>query len=335
MYQLNEPLTFTVPLSFEAHGLADRFRRQQSSTQKAKQVYLNTLAVYAVDFYLRCSDIETEVDKSASRNPLDLKFMDVADLQVKSIGKLECLPVLPDSTVMQVPIEVRDDRVGYVAVQFERSLKQATILGFTPNAVAELPLSQLRSLEEFPEFLSQLRHRTRINLRQWFKRIFEPGWQEIEALLSPQQLEPAFSMRGESAERGKLIDFPSTQQAVVLILTMSAISEQKADIRVEVRAAGGYASLPENLAVKVIDKNQKTVMQAITDKDNQNLRFEFKGEFGEQFDVQMTLQDIHVTEEFVIGNKLSSNGSCQQSWRRRVKEKILMSPHGIRKGCNN
>jgi hypothetical protein len=125
---------------------------------------------------------------------------------------------------MQIPAEAREDRVGYVAVQLERSLKQATIIGFTANAVAELPLSQLRSLEEFPEFLHQLREKSNIsvNLRRWLDRIqegvlnlkeplnpyelipnfrtigdfIEQGWQELEALLSPEELKPAFSQRG-------------------------------------------------------------------------------------------------------------------------------------------
>ena len=69
MSHTTEPLLFTVPLSFEAHSIAQHFQRQQSPTQKAKQVYLNTLAVYAVDFYLRCLGFELNPEQSDSRNP--------------------------------------------------------------------------------------------------------------------------------------------------------------------------------------------------------------------------------------------------------------------------
>jgi hypothetical protein len=48
MRNLSESLTFTVPLSSSAHHLAEQFCRQQSNQKKAKQVYLNTLAVSAV-----------------------------------------------------------------------------------------------------------------------------------------------------------------------------------------------------------------------------------------------------------------------------------------------
>jgi hypothetical protein len=68
--------------------------------------------VYAVDFYMQCLEVETDVEKSDSRNPISLKFMDVADLPVKQLGKLECRPVLPDAQVCQIPAEIFSDRMG-------------------------------------------------------------------------------------------------------------------------------------------------------------------------------------------------------------------------------
>ena len=156
MSHTTEPLLFTVPLSFEAHSIARHFQNQQSLTHKAKQVYLNTLAVYAVDFYLRCLGFELNPEQSDSRNPLLVKFMDVADLFVKQLGKLECRPVMPEDEVCQIPPDVWTDRVGYVVVQISQTLKQATLLGFTQTAAAELPLSQLRSLSDLPTYLHQI-----------------------------------------------------------------------------------------------------------------------------------------------------------------------------------
>ncbi|MBW4620789.1 MAG: DUF1822 family protein [Cyanosarcina radialis HA8281-LM2] len=334
MYQLNEPLTFIVPLSFEAHGLADRFRRQQSSTQKAKQVYLNTLAVYAVDLYLRCLGIETEVDKSDSRNPLNLKFMDVADLYLKSIGKLECRPVLPEATILQIPVEVKEDRIGYVAVQFDRSLKQATLLGFTPTPVAELPLSQLREMADFPEYLHQLRQpsRSAVNLRRWLESIktgwqnleayssqgelipnfIEAGWHEIEAFFGPEELTPAFrspdelmtasSDRSTFIERGKLIRLATqvTTQTIVLIVTLNPRSEDDTNIIVEVRPQSGQLYLPEMLQVKILDENRTAAMQATASSTNQNIQFDFNAAPTERFSVQMVLGETSVIEDFQI-----------------------------------
>src|SRR5919202_4856916 len=158
MNRTAESLTFKVLLSFEAHALAQQHCQQHTQPQKAKQVYLNNLARYAVDFYCRCMGLEAELETSDSHNPLMQKFMDVADLNVKGLGKLECRPVLPDSEVMEVPPEAWDNRIGYVAVQLNSSLKEAILLGFVPSVTHHngiIPLSELRSLADFPAYLSE------------------------------------------------------------------------------------------------------------------------------------------------------------------------------------
>lgn len=302
MYQLNEPLTFTVPLSFEAHSLAEQFWHQQSSPQKAKQVYLNTLAVYAVDFYLRCLGIETEINKSDSHNPLCLKFMNVADLYVKSIGKLECRPVLPESRILEIPVEVREDRVGYVAIQFDPSLKQAILIGFTPTGV-EIPLSELSAIADFPEYLNQFKQPIlpRVNLSQWLDNYFEQGWQKLEDLFSLDELTPAFSMRSSFMERGKQICLTTqvTQQTIILVVKLNPQSENGTNIIVEARPQSGRLYLPENLQVKVLNEHKEAVMQATASSSNQNIQFDFNVDSGECFSLQITLGEDSVIEDFV------------------------------------
>src|SRR4028119_2345673 len=188
MRNLSESLTFTVPLSSSAYHLAEQFCRQQSNQKKAKQVYLNTLAVSAVNFYLRCMGVETDWEASQSRNPVMLSILDVADLEIPNLGKLECRPVLPQDNVVHIPSEVWSDRIGYVAVQLDQSLRVATLLGFSETAGSgSLPISQLRSLEDLLEHLRQIEQpesvKTLVNLSQWFENLFETGWQSLEALL--------------------------------------------------------------------------------------------------------------------------------------------------------
>jgi hypothetical protein len=178
-----EAWTFTVPLALEAHAQAEQFRRSQPNPHKAKQVYLNTLAVYAVNTYLQCRGFETDLDKSASYDPVMQMLMDTADLVVKNRGKLECRPVLPDAEVVCVPAEVWEERIGYVAVQLHESLREATLLGFVKKvARSELPLSQLRSLEELPRYLNKIN--PLVNLSQWFENVFDASWQAVEAIVS-------------------------------------------------------------------------------------------------------------------------------------------------------
>lgn len=303
MYQ-NTSSNFAVPLSFDAHALAEKLSRRQSKPQKAKQVYLNTLAVWAVDFYLRCLGIETEVEKSDSRNSIYLEFIDVADLWVKSIGRLECRPILPESSVMEIPLEAREDRVGYVAVRLDRSLKQATLLGFTPNTVAELPLSQLDSLDEFLEFLSRVRPISPmpIDLTQWLHDCIEEGWQKLETLFSLEQQIPAFRTRSTLVERGKLIHLATQvkEETIVLVVKVDPQSENDINIIVEVRPASGRVYLPEALKAIVLDERRKAVMEAIASGTNRNIQFDFNVLSGERFSIQMILGVTSATEEFIV-----------------------------------
>ena len=120
-------------MSVEYHRLAQQFCRQQSDRTKAKQIYLNTLAVSAVKFYLRCMEIETNWEASLSYSPVFQSLMDVADLEIPFKGKLECRPILPQTNLLYIPPEVRcdaeggslcDHRIGYVAVQLDSLLEE-------------------------------------------------------------------------------------------------------------------------------------------------------------------------------------------------------------------
>ncbi len=305
MTKMSEPLTFTVPLSFEAHAIARQFQQQQTDVQKAKQVYLKALAVNAVDVYLRCLGFETDIEESDSVNSVYLKFMNVGDLWVKSIGQLECLPVLPEAGICQLLIEAQLDRIGFVAVQLERSLKQATVLGFAPTVTTELPLNQLRSLSELPAYLNNLRQTPQrtpilVHLRQWFENLFESGWQDIESLLNTKQL--ATSFRLPSTQRGKIIRLANQtiQQEVVLVVKLVSQSEKEMRIVVEVHPIREQSYLPEALQVNVLDEQKTSVMQAIAGTENQNIQFDFNGELGERFSIQMILGDLSIVEEFVV-----------------------------------
>lgn len=295
-----EHCTFTVPLALSAHSRAEQFRRYQSNPHKAKQVYLNTLAVYAVNVYLQCREFETDLEKSASWDPVMQVLMDVADLMVKNRGKLECRPVLPSSEVVCVPAEVWSERIGYVAVQLNESLREATLLGFVEKvAGTELPLSQLRSLEELPQYLNKIR--PVVNLSEWFENVFEAGWQAVEALLGTEPTELAFSFRSApEVRRCKLIELGTPGQSVALIVALTGESEQEVDITVEVQPPKGQTYLPSNLQLMLLDEDGEAVIDARARSDNKNIQLEFGGEPGDRFSVKVALDNVSVTENFVI-----------------------------------
>jgi hypothetical protein len=314
-----EALIFTVSLLKPAHQLAEKFCQHQSNLQKVEQVYLNTLAVYAVNYHLQCLGFETDWTQSDSWDSMMQTFLDIADLEVKNYGKLECRPVLPDAEVVYVPEEVWKERIGYVAVQLDESLQEATLLGFAETvSTQELALSELRSLEELPEYLSQFKQaqavKEQVNLRQWLHNIFEVGWETVEAIFAPPQAELAFNTRGLSpvkvstpeilvngVKRGKRLDLErlgGSEQVAVFIGLTPTLSAQS-DISVEVCPIGDQPYLPSDLQLMVLDGQGKSVLQAEAG-NSESIEFQFSGEAGESFAVKVALGDFSITEEFLI-----------------------------------
>jgi Protein of unknown function (DUF1822) len=74
--------------------------------------------------------------------------MDVADLSIKNLGKLECRPVLENAQFVYVPPEVQSNRIGYVVVEISESLQSAKLLGFVKEvSIDNFTIKQLQPLE--------------------------------------------------------------------------------------------------------------------------------------------------------------------------------------------
>ena len=304
-----EPLTFTVPLALSACRQAEQFRRYQTTPGKAKQVYLNTLAVYAVNFYLQCRGFETDLESGDSWNPVMQTLMDVADLEIKS-GKLECRPVLPGTASVFVPAEVWSERLGYVAVLFDQSLRKATLLGFAPQVQTEnFPLHQLHTLEELPLYLSHQEPSRSSQLSQWLENVFEAGWQALEQLWVPPQ--PALNFRGipptqnrdalASITRGKVLQFGEHSEAeqVALLVEILPTADSEIDIFVKICSLSRHSYLPPHLQLMVLDETETTVMQAQA-RSTKAIQLQFSGQPGEHFSIKVTLDNISKSEPFVI-----------------------------------
>lgn len=313
--ETSEILTFTVPINAEAHRLAQQFYRQQSDRSKAKQVYLNTLAVSAVTFYLRCMGIETNWEASLSCHPIFQTFMDVADLEIPNLGKLECRPVLPEVNAVLIPPEAWSDRIGYVAVQLDSSLQEATLLGFTKTAPesGELPISQLYSLANFLEYLHQIRHskstKMRINLSQWFKHLFETSWQSLDTLLATEHYNLALSLRSASplgdagVRRAKLIDLrlQLASQSVVLLVAIAPEADEKVAILVQLHPTGKQTYLPPEIKLALVTETGETLQEVQSrSQDNYIQLRRFRCQPGECFNIEVAVGDARVTESFTI-----------------------------------
>ncbi|WP_254564219.1 DUF1822 family protein [Oscillatoria sp. HE19RPO] len=295
-------LTFTTSLIQKYHQMAQQFGRQQVTAVKSAQVYQNTLAVLAVDYYCQCLGISTQLTSGDSWNPVMQNLLDIADLQLANRGKIECLPVQVDTEFVEVSSEVLSERIGYIAVEINPSLTQARLLGFAEIISNNpCPLSQFKGLECFIDSLHSMPSTQQIHLSQWLHHCWDAGWKRVEELLEVSQLELALQFRTTqtAVKGGKLLDLNSTGDSVALLVGIKPTNPPEMDIWVEVYPIGEKTHLPRDLQVMVLDSSQVSVMQAQA-RSTKNIQLNFSGEPGDQFSIKLELGDVSVTEAFII-----------------------------------
>lgn len=301
--------TFTGPISTVARRRAEQCSRQQATPEKSQQVLLNSLAVSFVSFYLECMGFETDLEASDTWNPVEQTLMDVADLPIKNLGKLECRPVLENADHVYIPPEVKSNRIGYIVVQISDALSSAKLLGFVQEAaIDEFPVSQLQPLENFLDYLEHLEVQTTqssrqnvINLKRWFEDIFESGWEAIESLFLT---EPAWQFRSAEKVRAKLINFGIKENnASVAIVVKVSPDENNCDeikIIVELHPVHDQKYLPSALQIMILDEEGTAVMEAKAKSENKKIELEFIATKGDSFGIKIALGDVSVTENFIL-----------------------------------
>ncbi|MFP4338712.1 MAG: DUF1822 family protein, partial [Halothece sp.] len=133
----------TIPLPPEAHEWAQKFAAAQDNPEKGKRIYLITLAVYAVNRYLRWLQVETDLEGSYSWNIATNSSFDIADLDLPKIGSLICCPVLPDEESFTPPEMLPPNAIGYIAVQFKEVLNEVDLVGYRPILNPSEPKEEL------------------------------------------------------------------------------------------------------------------------------------------------------------------------------------------------
>jgi hypothetical protein len=176
------------------------------------------------------------------------------------------------------------------------------------NALATEAKADKGRLVNLGQWLNNQIEKSRISLEEltpafrWLDNQIKEDWQNLEAFVSAEELTLAFRMRSTSVVRGKLIRLTTEiiQQTIILAVQLNPKSEKDTNIIVEVSPQRGQPYLPEALQVRVLDDQQKAVMEAIASSTNRNIQFDFDVASGEHFSVQMVLGGTSVTEEFVM-----------------------------------
>lgn len=308
-----------LPISQTARFTAQQFAKQQPTPEKAEQVELNTLAVLVVNDYLQMMEIPTDLKASDSWNPVMRLCANIADLQVSSIGRLECRPVRLHESACYIPAETWEERVGYVIVQVDESLQEAKILGFINNVTTEIvPLTQLQPLEALIDRLGQLQTsptNALVNLSQWFANQFEAGWQTVESLSNWLNTRPAYAFRSALTleeksfnqpetitRRAKLIDLgiQIVDRPVMLVVEITPEANQQTSVRLQLHSTGNQIFLPPGVQLIVLDDSGTVFLEAQARSADNYIQLQFRGDIQERFSVRVSLDDMSITEHFVI-----------------------------------
>ncbi|WP_013324237.1 DUF1822 family protein [Gloeothece verrucosa] len=304
----SRPQPITVLLDKQAHHYAQLFASEQLNPEKGKQVYLNTLAVYAVHCYCQWLSIPHSLQQGDCWQPQLRAIFNVADLVLPQIGKLECRPLFPDDQGFFIPPEASSDRLGYIAVQFRETLDQVELLGFINSTdigdvLQAIPLTQLQPLDHLMDTLD--RHQISVNLRQWFQDNFSPEWQPpslILALAGPtlRSAPVAQSEFEPSISRAKVIHWEKTELNLILGVKIREQSAQEVDICLQIYPNQQLLHLPSQLQVTVFDQAGTAALQAKTGDADNWIQLEFTCHPPEKFSLTLTLGENTMTELFNI-----------------------------------
>lgn len=304
-------LSFPIPLTAKAHQIARQRSDSQLSPKRSKRVYLNSLAVYATHFYLNCMEIEADgfFEGDVSMPSIE----EFSTLEIAGIGKLECCPILSGDRTVRIPEETWGDRIGYITIQFNESLTTAHVLGFLKTTTIEtVSLDQLESLETFLTYIDKLEQarysqniREPVKLSQWWYDNFEVSWEALPQLAwrFPQtQLAWRSPVRTRNSRppvtRAKVLDL-KTNDRVALVIELQSINHSEIEIWIEVYPLQPNFYLPDNLKLSVLDDKGAEVIQAEA-RTTENIQINFIADPGELFGVRVALEEVSLTESFLV-----------------------------------
>lgn len=345
-----QQLGITFPITTEFWQMAQHFAEQCPFPEKAPQIRHNTLAVCAVNAYLQLMNVPTRLAESDSWNPMMQMMADACDLQVPQWGALECRPVMVGETVCHVPPEAWHERAGYVAVMLDEENSRATLVGFV-RTVAEqtqialeifLPMEALlddiyeRSAEAVESVNSQPDKQTNnqtvaevgrvaiasyTHLGNWLEGTVSAGWQAVEDLLRPANMNLAFRSTTSLSETRSAADIsrarpinlevqPGKLIQLALVIHLAQVNypfndqandQASARITVQVHPLGISPYLPDGLELSIFDEQGSALFPPATSRAIDNyLQFQLAGQPEERFSIRISLAEAAFEEQFVI-----------------------------------
>lgn len=118
--------------------------RQRAKATGNPRMEQNALAVLAVAEYLgQWQGYAVQLEQSDVWNPV-LRRLDVADLPIEGLGRVECR-VVQRGQALEIPPEAWNDRIGYVVVELESEMARLVgfVLPFGPEQGEEIEILEI------------------------------------------------------------------------------------------------------------------------------------------------------------------------------------------------
>jgi hypothetical protein len=303
-------LTLTIDLPKHILDRMSSFQAEAgASIFDDRQVQLNSLALYAANWYLQCLQFNPRHDE---RTDWWVQYLSKsALLEIPGIGKLECVPVVGHNETVTLSPDLADDRIGYLFVKLNESLTSAEILGFMSKYNETVRLERLLSTARLIDRLCDLEAQTQLtpvaSFSDWFAGIVDRVWQEIEIL----PLTPAYrtcrykqdALSVKSVERGqeiKLGDTPESPRAI-LAVRIEQMDEVNSDIHLQISPEYHTPTLPIGMKFSAIDDRGVAISSIETKAGDIYGEIVLdNGKEGEKFSVEIEFNGVKKIATFKI-----------------------------------
>lgn len=146
-----------------------------------------------------------------------------------------------------------------------------------------------------------------IALGRWFDNIWEAGWQSLEELF-PRSALPALASRsnggGESpVRRGRsiLLGAPGEGKSAVLLVGLAAAGEERVEIQVQLHPVPDNRFLPAGVGLALFSEDGQLLRSVQAQEEDNYIQIQrFRCPPGFRFRLQVDLDDVSVSEDFVI-----------------------------------
>lgn len=323
MSPVQPALTFSLPVTSAAHRQAEHVSQQYLPYyEKVEESYLNCLALYVVQYYLRVHDYPVQGYSSQPFGYIEQTLSDGMTLQISGYGAIACLPLSAGTPDMNIPVCIQDAPIAYVAVEFNDELSSSSVLGFLPQTdQAVVSIDNLQPLADLSQHLAQFNslQATMIQLNQWWQRSFTQGWEYISELTAPNgtHLNPAWGIRSTvretpaetvPVEQSPPVDGLMCQKPLqlgasnfTLVLTMERFAtDPSINFEVRLSPSVGQPYLPENVQLIALDEADNVFSAMRSREHSPTLALRFRADPGDRFKLNIVFNDVTLTEIFEL-----------------------------------